>query len=40
MPPVEFYFVGIGFGMVILVLDEARKYMVRKKVGFFKKVAW
>jgi len=40
LPRVEFYFIGLGFAMVIFFMDEMRKLMVRRKVGFFKKLAW
>jgi sodium/potassium-transporting ATPase subunit alpha len=39
--PVEFYFLPFAFGMFILVLDETRKYFVRRyPKGLAAKFAW
>lgn len=39
--PVEHYFLPFAFGMCILLIDEARKYMVRKYPhGLIAKCAW
>jgi len=40
VPRVEFYFIGLGFAMIIFFVDEFRKCMVRRKVWIFKKLAW
>ncbi|KAI9832078.1 MAG: hypothetical protein M1826_002406 [Phylliscum demangeonii] len=39
--PVEHFFLPMAFGMCILILDEARKYAVRRwPTGFLGRVAW
>lgn len=39
--PVEYYFISIGFGCLVLVYDELRKYINRKHPqGFLAKIAW
>ncbi|KAK8048677.1 hypothetical protein PG994_010407 [Apiospora phragmitis] len=39
--PAEHYFLPMAFGMFILIMDEGRKYMVRKYPdGFLAKAAW
>lgn len=39
--PVEYYFISIGFGCVVLVYDELRKFFVRKyPTSFISKIAW
>ena len=39
--PVENFFFPMAFGMALLLLDEARKLMVRKwPNGFLAKIAW
>lgn len=39
--PVEYWFLPFGFGMVILLLDEARKFGVRRwPKNLLAKVAW
>jgi sodium/potassium-transporting ATPase subunit alpha len=39
--PVEHWFLPMGFGMGILLLDEGRKYIVRTRPhGFLAKIAW
>lgn len=39
--PVKYYFIAVGFGMVVLIYDELRKFIVRKKPnGFLAKIAW
>ena len=39
-PPIEFWFIPLVFAFIILVADELRKLMVRKKVLCFPKLAW
>lgn len=39
--PVEYYFISVGFGVVVLVYDELRKWCNRKYPrGFFSKFSW
>ena len=39
--PVEHWFIPFGFGMGILLIDEARKWAVRSyPKGFVAKIAW
>ena len=39
--PVEFWFLPMGFGMGILLLDEARKFIARKKPdSIIARIAW
>lgn len=39
--PVEYFFLPMAFGMGILLLDETRKWSVRRwPKGFFAKIAW
>jgi sodium/potassium-transporting ATPase subunit alpha len=39
--PVEHWFLPMGFGMGILLLDETRKYVVRNYPrSFLAKIAW
>ncbi|EWC46262.1 hypothetical protein DRE_04433 [Drechslerella stenobrocha 248] len=39
--PLEHWFLPVGFGMFILLVDEARKYGVRKNPnGFLAKISW
>ncbi|CAG8502028.1 14872_t:CDS:1 [Racocetra fulgida] len=39
--PVEFWFIPLGFAMVIVVVDEIRKFFVRHhSPSFFYKIAW
>jgi sodium/potassium-transporting ATPase subunit alpha len=39
--PVEHWFLPMALGMGILLLDEARKFCVRKwPKGFFARIAW
>lgn len=39
--PVEYFFLPAAFGMCILLLDEARKWMVRRwSGGLMAKCAW
>ncbi|KAF3920655.1 hypothetical protein ABW21_db0206468 [Orbilia brochopaga] len=39
--PVEHWFLPVAFGMFILLVDEARKYAVRRNPdGFFARVSW
>lgn len=39
--PVEYYFISLGFGAIVLVYDELRKYINRKYPnGFLAKIAW
>jgi sodium/potassium-transporting ATPase subunit alpha len=39
--PVEYWFLPMGFGMGILLLDEGRKYLVRTyPKGWAAKIAW
>lgn len=41
MVPVEYYFISLGFGVVVLVYDELRKWRVRTHPkGFLAKIAW
>ncbi|VVT45720.1 uncharacterized protein SAPINGB_P000857 [Magnusiomyces paraingens] len=38
---VEYYFIAVGFGSMLLAYDEIRKYFVRKyPEGFLAKIAW
>ncbi len=39
-PPIEFWFIPLVFALIILVADELRKLLVRKKVLCFPKLAW
>lgn len=39
--PVEYWFLPFAFGMGLLLLDETRKFLVRKFPGsVFGKIAW
>ena len=39
--PVEYYFISLGFGIIVFSYDEIRKMMVRRyPKGFFAKIAW
>lgn len=39
--PVEYWFLPMTFGLAILLLDEARKFCVRRwPRGFLARVAW
>jgi sodium/potassium-transporting ATPase subunit alpha len=39
--PAYHWFIPLGLGMGVLLLDEARKYFVRKyPKGFMAKIAW
>lgn len=39
--PVEHWFLPMAFGMGLLLLDEGRKFLVRRYPGrFFAKFAW
>lgn len=39
--PVEYYFISVGFGAVVLLYDEMRKWCVRRSpTGVFAKFAW
>ena len=39
--PVEHWFIPFGLGMGILLIDEGRKWAVRKyPMGFLAKIAW
>lgn len=39
--PVEYYFISIGFGFLVLCYDEMRKYINRKfPTGFLARIAW
>lgn len=39
--PVEYYFISIGFGAVVLVTDELRKFWNRKHPhGFIARISW
>jgi sodium/potassium-transporting ATPase subunit alpha len=39
--PVAHWFLPMGFGVGVLLLDEARKYLVRRKPnGFLAKISW
>jgi len=39
--PVEFWFLPMGFGMGLILLDEGRKYALRRNPrGFIAKIAW
>jgi sodium/potassium-transporting ATPase subunit alpha len=39
--PTEFWFIPMGFGMAILLIDEARKFLVRTyPTGILAKIAW
>lgn len=38
---VQFYFIPMAYGVVLLFLDESRKYFVRKyPKGFLARIAW
>jgi sodium/potassium-transporting ATPase subunit alpha len=39
-PPVEFFFIPIGFALLLLTADELRKLAVRRKFLCFYKIAW
>jgi sodium/potassium-transporting ATPase subunit alpha len=39
-PPVQFFFIPIGFALLLLTADELRKLCVRKKILCFYKIAW
>lgn len=39
-PPVGFFFIPIGFALLLLTADELRKLAVRRKVLCFHKIAW
>ncbi|KAL6454748.1 ATP1A2 Sodium/potassium-transporting ATPase subunit alpha-2 [Candida maltosa Xu316] len=39
--PVEYYFIAVGFGLVVFTCDEIRKLVARKYPnGFIAKIAW
>lgn len=39
--PVEYWFLPMGYGMGLLLLDEGRKSLVRTYAGgFFAKIGW
>jgi sodium/potassium-transporting ATPase subunit alpha len=39
--PVEFWFIPAGFGVGLMLLDEGRRFAVRRwSQGFFAKIAW
>jgi len=39
--PVEFWFLPMAFGMGLILLDEGRKYALRRNPrGFIAKIAW
>jgi sodium/potassium-transporting ATPase subunit alpha len=38
--PVQFYFIPLGFCLVIFGADELRKLCVRRKIFFLHKIAW
>ena len=38
--PIQFYFYPLVFNVVFIFMDEVRKWLVRKNVGFFVKTAW
>lgn len=39
--PVEYYFISVGFGLVVLVYDEARKFISRRyPKGIVAKMSW
>ncbi|KAJ1658656.1 hypothetical protein IWQ61_002144 [Dispira simplex] len=38
--PVQFFFMPIGYAMGMLLLDEIRKFMVRRKTKPFLQIAW
>lgn len=39
--PVEYYFISVGFGVVVLVYDELRKMGIRRNPsGFLARIAW
>lgn len=39
--PVEYWFLPMGFGMGLLLLDEGRKFLVRRyPTSFVARVAW
>lgn len=39
--PVEYWFLPMGFGMGLLLLDESRKWLVRRfSKSFIAKIAW
>ena len=39
--PVEHFFIPMGFGMALLLIDETRKYLIRKyPAGLLARIAW
>ncbi|KAK6204553.1 putative Ca2+ ATPase [Scheffersomyces amazonensis] len=39
--PVEYYFIAIGFGLIVFIYDESRKYIARKyPKGFVARISW
>lgn len=39
--PTEYYFIALGFGLVVFSYDEFRKFLVRRyPKGFFARIAW
>lgn len=39
--PVEYYFISVGFGLIVLTYDELRKWAIRRNpTGFLAKIAW
>jgi len=38
--PFQYYFYPVACGLLFIVLEETRKFLVRKNVGFFVKTAW
>lgn len=39
-PPVQFFFIPLGFAALLLAADELRKLLTRRKVACFPKIAW
>jgi sodium/potassium-transporting ATPase subunit alpha len=38
--PLQFFFIPLLFAFVLILLDESRKLLVRKKVACFPKIGW
>ena len=38
--PIQFFFIPLAFALFILLIDELRKLLVRKKILFFPQMAW
>jgi sodium/potassium-transporting ATPase subunit alpha len=38
--PVQFFFIPLLFALLLILLDELRKLLVRRKIAFFPHLAW